>query len=467
MLVSQYIIPLIVFPYVSRVLGVEYIGIVNFADGIVNYFILFSTLGLTLVGVREIAKSRTDRKELNKVFSELFTLHLLMTILISAIYLAVIFFFEKFKAHPKIYLFGLSKLVFNLLLIEWFFRGIENFKFITIRSILIKIIYVFLVFALVRERSDYAVYFYLTCLITVLNGIVNWWFSRSYVSFSIKGLNLKRHFASFFVTGSYMILTSMYTTFNVAYLGLVSTDHAVGNYTTSLKLYTIIMGVFSALNTVMLPKLSSLVATEDSRSFEALINKSLLFVSTFCFPIIASGIVLAPEIMATIAGPGFENATLCFRIIIPLIFIVGVAQIMSNQILMPLKKERVLAIISFVGAVLGITLNLILVPVYSEIGSSIVVLISEFAVSSMLFYCCLRYSNLNIEKGIVLKNLLASLPCLVICGVVSKAISNPVLVLSVSAIFCGIYLFIIQLLVLRNSMLFYLVDKLRAIKRPI
>ena len=126
LLVSQYIIPLVVFPYISRIFGVEKIGLVNFVDSIVNYFILLSTLGLTLVGMRETAKNRNDRPKLNKVFSELLTVHVSMTVVVLVIYVIAIFTYDKFKENQVLYLIGASKLLFNVFLIEWFFSGMEN-----------------------------------------------------------------------------------------------------------------------------------------------------------------------------------------------------------------------------------------------------------------------------------------------------------------------------------------------------
>lgn len=452
LLASQYVIPLIVFPYTSRILGVEKIGLVNFADGIVNYFILFSTLGLTLTGVREVAKNRKNQAELNKVFSELITIHFLLTSVVAIIFTISIFYYSKFKLHQEIYFIGVSKLIFNLLLMEWFFSGMENFKFITIRSILIKVIYVVLIFILVKNSNDYIKYFVLTCSITVLNGIVNFWYSRKYVTFSFVNLNLKRHLTSFFTAGLYMVLTSMYTTFNVAYLGIVSDNHAVGNYTTSLKLYTIIIGVFTALNTVLLPKLSSLAAENDSHAFNVLINKSVSFVSTFCFPVIMSGIILAPQIIKIIAGPGFENAITCFRIIMPLIFIVGFAQILSNQILLSLKKERILAIISFIGAVFGVSFNIMLVPRYSEVGSSVVVLLSELIVTIMLYFCCVKFSDVNIKLGPVLNNFIISIPCALICYLLAHNLSNSLFIVLSSGLLCLIYFGVSQIMLVKNPL---------------
>jgi O-antigen/teichoic acid export membrane protein len=461
LLLSQYVIPLIVFPYISRVLGVEKIGLVNYADSIVNYFILFSTMGLSLIGIRETAKKRENPFELNKVFSELLFLHIIVTFAMLCLYIGFIYFFDKFTEYKDLYLIGASKLIFNVFLIEWFFRGIENHKFITIRSVLIKVIYVLLVFLCVKNMKDYGVYFGLTCGVTVVNGMVNWWYSKRYVSIIYTNLNFKRHYKPFATIGFYMILTSMYTSFNVIYLGHVSTNISVGNYTTSLKLYTIILGLFSAMNTVLVPRLSSLIAKDDQINFDLVINKSVSFISMFSFPIIMCSIVLAPNIITVLAGSGYEGVVICFRIIMPLIFIVGIAQILSNQILMTLKKDKDLAIISFMGAIIGITLNIILVPLYNEVGSSLVVIISELTVTSILYYFCVKHTSVRLPFKDIFKHFTVSLPYLLICYFCAINVNNNILILIFSSFFSGLYFIGTQLWIVKNPLFLNEIEKFK------
>lgn len=453
LLVSQYVFPMLVFPYISRVLGVDKIGLVNFADGMVNNFILFSTMGLTITGIREIAKSKKNPDEINKVFSELLYIHLITTVIVLIGYIFSIYLYGKFSDNKVLFLVGASKLLFNVFLIEWFFRGIENFKFITARSILIKVIYVVLIFLLVKQKSDYVTYFVLTCGITVINGLVNCWYARGYVSLTLKSLNLTRHFKNFFTIGFYLILTSMYTTFNVVYLGIVSTDTSVGYYSTSLKLFTIILGLFTALNTVLVPRLSSLVAENNMRDFKQLIDKSTILISALCFPLIMYCEVLAPQIIYLIAGKGYDGAILCFRIIIPQIFLVGIAQILSNQILMSLKLDRKLAITSFCGAFVGVSLTILFVPKYKEVGTSLVVLLSEIVVTLILYYFCVVSAKIKLPIGNILKNFIFSIPYLLICYTCSLYLIKDLVVLSIAGAAALTYFIISQLFILKNEML--------------
>jgi O-antigen/teichoic acid export membrane protein len=450
LLLSQYIIPLIIFPYISRVFGVEKIGLLNYADSIVNYFILFSTMGLTLTGIREVAKNKNNRAKLNKVFSELLLLHIISTIVMLCAYVGFIYFVDKFTAHKDLYLVGASKLVFNVFLLEWFFRGTENHKFIALRSVFIKILYVVLIFIFIKTKEDYVFYFVLTCGAVVVNGLINWWYSKRHVTITFFNLNIRKHLKSFFNIGFYLMLTSMYTTFNVIYLGTVSNSVSVGNYTTSLKLYTIILGIFSALSTVLVPRLSSLLVDGDQISFNSTIQKSISFVTIITFPIIMYSIALAPQIISLTAGSGFEGVILCFRIIMPLIFIVGIAQVLSHQILLSLKIDRMVLIASVFGAIIGFSLNLLLVPIYSEIGTSVVVVISEVSVTAILYYFCVKNTSIRLPLNHFFLNFTVSIPYLLICFVCVTYLKLNVLVLFVSFIVSFIYFLLSQLHIVKN-----------------
>ena len=155
---ANYIFPFITYPYVSRVLGVTNIGICNFIDSIINYYILFSMMGIGIVGIREIAKSKNNKEELDKTFSGLIILNTLSTSLMLIVLIISIYTIPKLYEYKEMMYLGALKLVANYLLIEWLYKGLENFKYITIRTVLVKCLYVLSVFLFVHEAEDYPIY---------------------------------------------------------------------------------------------------------------------------------------------------------------------------------------------------------------------------------------------------------------------------------------------------------------------
>lgn len=416
--VSNYIFPLITYPYVSRVLGVTNIGICNFVDSIIQYFILFSMMGIAATGIREIASNKNDKDKLSSTFTSLLCLNALFTGIALVVLLVLTFTVPKFLEHKILMLIGASKLVANSLLFEWFYKGLEDFKYITKRTIIVKCLYVVSVFVFVRKAEDYPIYFLLVTMTIVLNAIINVAHSRHYISLSFNSVRFKPYIKSYLTVGLYLVLSSFYTSFNVAFLGFVSNPTEVGYYTTATKLYSIIIAVFTAFTGVMLPRMSALRSQGNMDEFMQLIKKSVGILASFAIPIIYVCTVFASDIILVLSGEGYEGAFLPMRIIMPLVFIIGYEQILVLQILIPMKKDNAILINSTVGAVLGIVLNVILASNFQAVGSAIVWLSSELIILILSQYWVHHYLKLVFPWQLLLKNTVAYLPVLLIALVI-------------------------------------------------
>ena len=405
---STYLINFITFPYVARVLGVERIGLVNFVDNTVNYFLLFATMGVGLLGVREIAAVKEDKKRRDQVYSSMLALNLLFTLVSLGIYLLCISTIPKLCQYDELFYIGTAKILFTVFLVEWFFTGVENFRYITLRSILIKVLYIISVFLFVRDTSDYRLYFILTVGVVVLNALINQLYIRKFVRVRWNNIQLFKYLKQNVTLGIYTLMTSMYLTFNVMYLGLVSNNTEVGYYTTAFKLYSVILGFFTAFTNVMLPRMSSLLANGEKDRFQELVNRSFSVMATCCIPLILCSMIMAPQIVYILSGPGYEGAILPMRIIMPAAFAVGVAQVLAIQVLMPMKKDKVLLIASIIGAVVSLLINLLVVPSVKSVGSAVVLLCSEMGVTGMYVWYVLSQELILIPIKAIGKNVLFS-----------------------------------------------------------
>lgn len=383
---ANYIFPLVTYPYVSRVLGVANIGVCNFVDSIINYFLILSALGIGTVGIREIAKSKGNQTNLQKTFSQLFTINTISTTIALVILLIAMHTVPKLQENYDLMWIGVLKLVFNYLLIEWFFKGLEDFKYVTTRTILVRSLYVLLVFIFVKTTNDVSIYYFLTSATIVVNAIINLIYARKLVKLKLNFSSLKEFSKSVCALGVYNVLTSLYTTFNVAYLGFVSSETQVGYYTTSTKIHTIILMAFTAVTGVLMPRMASILSEQKYAEYERLIKKSISILLAFSIPCVMLIEIFAPLIIKIIAGPGYEGAVLPLRIIAPLVLIIGLEQIIITQSLMPMGKDRAVLINSIIGALIGLSANLILVPYLLSVGSAIVWLVSEIAVMCSAFF---------------------------------------------------------------------------------
>ena len=452
LLTGNYIFPLITFPYISRVLGVSQIGVINFVDSIVNYYVMFSMLGLNILGIREIAKNKINLLQRSKIFSTLLSINFILTIILLAIYLGSVLFVPQFYLHRELFYVGAFKLFFNIFLIEWLYRGLENFQYITLCNLFLRFIYVIALFVWVDDAGDIVIYYLITVALTVFTALINSLHAYKYVSFRFTYIsNIRYYIRPYIELGIYLILTSMYTTFNVVYLGLVSTQAEVGYYVTALKLYTIILGVFTAFTNVLMPRMSALLADNDVNKFQSIIRTSLLIVIAVCVPIICYVLSMASDIILIIAGKGYEGAIILTQIIIFVIAFVGLAQILAIQILIPLKKDNVVLCASFMGALVGIILNIGLVRYMASLGTAMTLCISEAVVTSILLFYVLKKKIIDFPWHFLCKDILYSVPIyLLINYCVLSYWADPISRLVISALLYLITFVFTQTYILKN-----------------
>ena len=462
--ISNYIFPIIVFPYITRVLGVHNIGICNFIDSIIQYFILFSFLGMQTMATREIAKVKDDSQKLSKTFISLLTINICTTVIALVILFFTAIAIPKFQDYKTLLLIGSSKIVANTLLVEWFFVGTENFKYITVRSIVIRFFYVISVFVFVKESSDYILYFTLTMLMFVVNAFINIVYVRKYVKFSLEGIEITTFLKPFFTLGAYQLLTSMYTSFNVAYLGFVSGETEVGYYTVATKIYSILLGVFTAFTSVMLPRMSSLIEQGNINEFKQKISGSVDVLLCFCMPVIVMATMYAPAIIRIAAGVGYEGSIIPLQIIIPLMLIIGYEQILVLQVLTPLNKDRAVLINSLVGATIGILLNILLVRSYGRIGSSVVWIISEISVLLMAQFFVSRFIQMHFPFKKYIKYITSSIPAFFLCWIIKNSLNSDVWSFIISSFVICLYFFTIYAFVIKNEHILYFIGKINQFK---
>lgn len=414
---SLYLFQFITYPYVSRVLGVTNIGICNFAQSVVLFASLFSTFGIMTIGVREIAASKGNKEKLNQTFSGIFQINLLMTLAVIALYIVAIELLPQLTPYRKLLYVGVLQILFNTLTVEWLFKGLEDFKFITLRTIWIRITYVIAIFVFIQEKDDYSLYFIITVGLYVLNGFVNSVYSRNLVKFSWQTTKVlyKKYGSSILFLGSQTLLQTLYTSFNVVYLGFVSNDDQVGYYTTATKIQNIILALYSSFTLVMMPRISAMLADHDMDNVRKMINKSFSLLYAFAFPTIVFSEIFAPEIISIIAGQGYEEAIPLLRIAMPLILIIGLEQILIVQLLMPLRADKMVFINSLIGGIVGLTFNILLVTRLQSMGSVLVWFLSEFAVFMSAYYFVRKQTGISVSLKIAGQYILSFLPLLAIC----------------------------------------------------
>ena len=450
--VANYLFPLITYPYVSRVLGVGNIGIVNYVDSLVNYFLLFSMTGIGIVGVREIAACRDDRAQRDAVFSSLLSLNAVTT-LVAVVALTVFMFAVPSMAQYRPLLgIGVLKLLSTFLSVDWMFPGLENFKYITLRSLIVRTAYVVCVFLFIRKPEDYPVYYALLTLPILANVVINLSFVRRFVSFVPASIRWGRSLAPYLLMGLYCILTSFYTSFNVVYLGGVSDNVQVGYYASASKIFYLTIAMFSAFTSVMMPRMSALLAEDRKEEFSRFVGQTIRVLVCIGVPLVLFMEVEAVDIIRLVSGRGYEGAVTPLRIIAPLILVIGVEQVFVTQTMMPLRMDREVLFNSFVGALCGVLLNILLVRRFLADGSSVVWLVCEIVVLTLAFLAVRRRTSAVLPVSSALLELVKYVPLVVVLFLLYRPLgANPFVRFFVLATVSGVYFLLLNCVIQKDT----------------
>lgn len=457
--VSTYLIGLVIFPYMTRVLGVDNIGIIGFVDNSINYFVTALTLGASSVGIREIAACQGDKKKCTEVFFSIMSFLALSTLLAGIVYTIVIFNIPQFNQYKTFFLIGYIKLLFTPLVIEWLFAGSQDFAYISKRTIIVRLLYAISIWLFIKQKEDVGIYFLLTGLMTATNAMINIRYARKYID--IKGFvfNPKLFFVPILKLGLFQIIISFYSTFNYIYLRWVSSEYEVGLYYTSVQIYSVVVGLYSAYSNVVLPRMSELLERGETQEIKQLIGKSFNALFSMGIPIVVGVILFAPVIIKIIAGSGFEAAVTPLMVVMPVLIIAGMNQINGTQILMPLQKDNVLLITASLAAFVGLMGNICFDSKIGALGAALTVLLSESTGCFSGYIYSLRKKIFVFPLKELLTNLLLSLPYLFVYGVIRLLIKNELIEYCSMALLFIIYFVISQYYILHNPIVIKVINK--------
>ena len=402
--------PLITFPYVSRVLSVSGIGIYNFSNTYITYFILIAGLGIATYAVREGAKYRENRSKINEFASQIFSLNMIATMIAYLLLFASLIIFKNLRNYVSCILIFSLQILFTTLGTEWIYTIYEDYTYITIRSIIFKIISIILLFLLVRKPEDYLIYAAITVFSAVGSNLLNFIHAREFVHIRLTTqTNWKSHLRPVLVIFASAIAVTIYVSSDTTILGLLKNDYAVGIYSTSVKIYQISQSLLSALLTVTIPRLSFLWGQKRIGEYNQVLSRVLNSLGILVLPVAIGLIMLSREVILIVASEKYLPSVNSLRIISWAIIFSIFSWIFSDCVLIPVKRENLVLRNTIGTAVENIVLNFILIPFMSYDGTSLSTVIAEFTVMIMNGYSCRDIIKPVIFKKDTLKNLLDSI----------------------------------------------------------
>lgn len=378
---SNFIFPLITFPYVSRVLMASGNGKVNFISSVVNYFSMVAALGIPTYGIRACAKVREDKDKLSKTVQELMIIHSIMTLITLIFFFLSIFLVDELYQEKELMLINSIGLILNVFGVNWLYQALEEYDYITIRSIFFKIISIIFMFLFVHQTNDYIIYGAITVFSTCGSYVLNLIRLKKLISFQrYPHYNLKQHIKPILVFFAQSMATTVYCNLDTVMLGFMKGNTEVGYYTVAIKIKTLLTSAVTALGAVLLPRLSYYVGSGQKEKFYQLIKKTINFVISMSLPLTIYFVIMAKESILFLSGQGYEPAIAAMQIILPTIIFIGLSNVTGIQVLTPLGMEKYVLFSVIIGAVVDLLINWIFIPLYASSGAAFGTLMAELAV---------------------------------------------------------------------------------------
>lgn len=460
---TQMLFPLITFPYVCRVIEADGIGQINFFQSIISYISLFTCLGIPMYAIREIARDRSDVVQMNRTAMEILLLHSMLTLVGYAIVAILCLTVPQIQVNIPLFLILSLTIFFTAIGCEWFYQGIEDFKYITIRGLIIKTVSVVLLFIFVKSKTDLLYYGCYTVFGVLGGNIFNFFRLRKYIhreNIIFSELHIKRHFKPVLKVFSFSVVTSIYLQLNTVLLGFLKNALAVGYFAAATKVMQMLLTMSACLGSVMMPRASHLIAENKEDEFNRLIQKSYDFTLAIALPVTIGLIFCAPSLITALCGVKFDHSILPSQIIAPIILMVAISNVFGIQVLFPKGKINIVTLCCGIGAVADLIFNLCLIPFFSYIGTSIAYLGAEVATTVSMYLIGRKYIPIIYFKK---SHLTYALGCIVMAFALYglSLLQLPTLTILLLQGCCGVLAYFIILCICKDEMLVQILSKIK------
>ena len=415
--------PLITIPYVSRILLAEGNGRVSYAQNIVTYFLIFAQLGIPKYGIREIAKARDQKEELSKLFYEILTINAVSTTIALIAYYGMIVGFRLFPERTELFAVAGMTIAFNYVNCDWLYVGLEEYRYVTLRSFVVKFVSLILILLFVRNEGDTIQYALIYCVGVGGNNLFNVIHARKYVQKPRVRLQLKKHLSPIFILLSTNIAVELYTQLDTTMTGAICGETYVGYYTNTVKLTRLVVTMITTVGAILLPRLSYYYKNGEQEVFQQYISKALKIILFFSVPAMIGIFAFSDPVVLIVLGQDFAPSSMTLRILSLLIPILAVGNLFGSQILMITGQEGQLMRSVMIGAIVNIIMNSMLIPVFQQNGAAMGSVIAEFTVMIVQIAFAKRYVNCTIEKRYVASLLGANAFVAIACSLLVMNVS--------------------------------------------
>ena len=402
--ITSVLFPVITFPYAARVLMPDGIGTISFLNGIVSYIVLITSLGIPLYAVKKISEVRDNEVLRNRTVLEILTLNALLCIAGYIIVGLLARLVPEIHARSEIFYALSLSILFTTIGVEWFYQAIEDFKYITVRAVIVRTAAAACLFIFVRTPADLLNYAFITVGSTIGNNIINFWHLRKYKifapgnGFSISLTKISSHLKPALMVFSITAISSIYLSLNSVMLGFMATESEVGLFAAATKITQIAITVIFSAGTVLLPRFANLEATGNITEFKSLSEKALNLSLMLSLPIVAGLMILSSPIILIFCGADYRSSITLLVLNSPMIFFSTISFLTGIQILYPKGKIYIVVWSACAGAVVNLLINFLLIPHYGAKGAAVSIVIAELTVLTVQLIWGRKYLPFSVSR---------------------------------------------------------------------
>ena len=378
---TNFLFPLISFPYVSRILLPSGTGKVSFALSLISYFTMLSQLGMPTYGIRTCSKVRNNRRELTRTVHELLCINLIMCVISYTLLALALIFVPALWDDRPLYIIVSFTVILTSIGMEWLYKALEQYRYIAVRSIVFKLIALAAMFLLVHEQEDYVIYGFISILAASASNIFNFINVRRFIDLKPVGnYHIKRHLRPLAIFFAMSCATTIYTHMDTLMLGFMLTKEDVGFYNASVRIKSLLLSIVTSLGAVLLPRSSFLIQTKQWKKFRTVSRKALDFVFILSSALMLYFILYAKYGIWLFSGGYYSPSIIPMKIVMPTLLFIGVTNITGIQIMVPLGREKSVLLSEIAGMLVNLIINTLLIPQMKSTGAAIGTLAAEFVV---------------------------------------------------------------------------------------
>ena len=457
---SSIIFPLITFPYISRTLLAENVGKVNFGLSIISYFTLIASLGITTYAIRECAAVREDRKKLSQIASQIFSINIITTFFSYLLLVLTLVFYSKLENYKLLITIQSLSILFATLGTDWINSAMEDFKYITIRTVSFQVISLVLMFIFVRKPDDYLLYACISLVSSSGANILNIWYRKRYCDIKFTfNIDWKKHLSPIILLFVMILAQNVFSNVDTTMLGLMHGDREVGIYSTAHKINSIVSQVVTSVLWVIMPRMSLYFAQNNYSEVNKLLRKLLGLNCLIGFPCAVGIFMMSKDIILIIGGEEFTDASPVLQLSI-LSFIISLfgGNLLGNAVLLPSKKEKYYMIVCCITAVINIITNYIFIPLYGAMAAAGTTAFCSLCILVMLLFRVDKNIKLTKLTNLIVTPLIGCM--FIVCVCFGLSFVNNIFIRTLFSVAFSVLIYIAVEIIIKNELTLQLIRPL-------